>query len=454
MKPMDEILNNPKLSSLMLHALQAFLDNSEAMLFIKDANLIYQRANMPFVHMVGKGCPDEVIGHSDFDIFEDKMLAQRYVADDRRLLDGEQDMISFVEPLTDREGKPRFSRTTKYVLRSPEGRILGLAGISRDITAEIEARADHQKEIAYLFNLPKNAFMAICIDITDWRIIGERIQSINGLLFKKHEDVDSLAKKACRNVVDRRGSAYIFYRDFLPGMLQEIYKSGRRTIVMEYLRRFESGEERWVRDEIMLMTDPSNNHPCLVLTVRDIHERKQEEIHLLWAAERDEMTGLLNRASIIRYCKEFLREKGRTDMHALFMLDVDNFKQVNDTHGHQEGDRFITHIAHIIRDCFRDSDLIGRVGGDEFLVLMKHIPNVRVVREKGQALMDTLRTVCHEWNMKNVSVSVGVSLYDQDDDEFEGLYDKADQAMYFSKRNGKNQLFSRPTSCKKAVSGR
>lgn len=441
MRTIDEKMNNPEMTSLMLHALQAFLDNSDGMVFIKDANLVYRAANLPFTQMVGKNSPEELVGRSDFDIFEEEMLAKRYVADDRRLLASGQDKISFVEPLTDREGKPRFSRTVKYVLRSADGEILGLAGISRDITADIEAGADHQKEIAYLFNLPEDAFMAIYIDVTDWRIIGERLQEINGLTVEKHTDVDALAQRACRNVVDRRGSAYIFYRDFMAGVLQEIYKSGRRTLVMEYLRRFENGEERWVRDEIMLMTDPTNNHLCLVLTVRDIEARKREEIRLLWAAERDGMTSLLNRASMVKYCRQFLSGKGRTDMHALFMIDIDNFKRVNDTHGHQAGDRFLTHIAHTIRDCFRDSDLVGRVGGDEFIVLMKHIPNLRVVREKGQALMDTLRAACYAEDMGNVTVSIGISLYDQDADTFEGLYEKADQAMYVSKRNGKDQLY-------------
>ena len=138
MRNHDEIMNNPELSLLMLRAMQTFLDNSDNMLFIKDANLIYQYANMPFANMVGKSCPEELIGHSDFDIFEDEMLAQRYVADDLRLLADNQDVISFVEPLTDREGKPRFSRTTKYVLKHPDGGILGVA----ELGAELSRRAD------------------------------------------------------------------------------------------------------------------------------------------------------------------------------------------------------------------------------------------------------------------------------------------------------------------------
>lgn len=441
MKDIAEILQNPEITHLMLQAFQRILDNTDAMVFVKDSNLVYHAANMPFVHMVGKNRLEDVIEHTDFDIFDDPILAQRYVADDHRLIAENKDVISFIEPLPEENGQARFARTQKYILRKEDGKIIGLAGISRDVTQEIIAYEDHQKELSYLFALPDDAFMVICLDIVDWRIIGERQQHIQDVSFTMHEDADDLAKKACRNIVDRRGPAYLFYRDFRAGVLNDIYKNGRRNIVMEYLRRFDNGAERWIRDEIKLLADPSNGHLCLMLTVRDIHVRKQEEVKLLWAAERDGMTGILNRSSVINYAKDFLHSEGRIDSHALFVIDIDNFKRINDTNGHQAGDRFLTKIAHTIRDCFRDSDLIGRVGGDEFMVLMKHVPNIRVVRQKGQALLAALQTVCEEFSHLEVSGSIGVSLYDQDGESFESLYEKADQAMYFSKRNGKGQLF-------------
>ena len=83
---------------------------------------------------------------------------------------------------------------------------------------------------------------------------------------------------------------------------------------------------------------------------------------------------------------------------------------------------------------------MGRIGGDEFFVLMKYIPNINVVREKGQDLLKALKNICNEVNELNVSGSIGVSLYDQDGETFEELYEKADQAMYVSKRSGKAQL--------------
>ena len=437
----DEILHNTDKARLMLQAFQSLLDNSDAMLFVKDANLVYQAANMHFVHMVGKARLEDVVGHSDFDIFDDKLLAQRYVADDHRLFAENNEVTSYIEPLPEESGHSRFARTSKYILRGKNGDIIGLAGISRDITHDIAARENHQKEISYLFNLPENAFMAIYIDITDWRIIGERQQNIHTHSFHMHDNADSLAYKASKNISDLCSPAYAFYRNFRPDILREIYKSGQRDITMEYVRRFDDGEERWVSDEIKLMVDPSNNHLCLMLTVRDIHDRKQGEVNLVWAAERDKMTGILNHDSTIKYVKNFLNTEGRFHTHALFVIDIDNFKRINDTYGHQAGDRFITHIAHTIQKKFRETDLVGRIGGDEFLVLMKNVPNVMVVKEKGEDLLAALREACSEAYQLNVSGSIGVSLYHNENDSFESLFEKADQAMYSSKRNGKGQLF-------------
>ncbi len=441
MKNIEEILQNPNMAQLMLQAFQSLLDNSDAMLFVKDANLVYQAANMPFVHLLNKDRLEDVIGQTDFDVFGDQSLAQRYVTDDKRLFAENKDVISLIEPLPDESGRPRYARTSKYILRQSDGTIIGLAGISRDITREIVANSDHQKEISYLFNLPENAFMAIYIDATDWQIIGERQQDIQKASFRIHENADVLAEKARQYVVDRRGPAYLFYRDFRPDVLQSVYESGRRNITMEYLRRFDDGTERWVRDEINLLVNPTDNHLCLMLTVRDIDERKQEELQLLWAAERDEMTGLLNRASIAKYTKDFLEGEGHLDTHAMFVVDIDNFKQINDTYGHQAGDQFLTYIARSISGCFRDSDFVGRLGGDEFLIVMKYVPNVEIVREKGQNLLAALQKACQPVADLNVSGSIGISLYHQDGDNFERLYEMADQAMYISKRSGKGQLF-------------
>lgn len=440
MKDIELILQDQDASRLMLQAFQSILNDTDMMVFVKDANLVYRAANMPFVRMVNKACLDDVIGYSDFEIFEDPILAQRYVSDDRKIIEGNTDIISFTEPITEDNGRPRFAKTSKYILRDSNRKIIGIAGISRDVTQEIVATQDHQKGIAYLFELPESVFMAVYIDVTEWRIIGERQHDVDALSFRMHENADVLKEKACKNVVDPNGPAYLFYKEFSSKFLQEIYNSGRRNFVMEYLRRFQNTEERWVRDELSLMVDPSNNHLCMMLTVADIHSQKKEEVELLRAAERDELTGILNRASVVKYTKALLNNDSTAATHAMFVIDIDNFKRINDTFGHQAGDQFLISIAQTIRKCFRDSDLVARIGGDEFVILMKHVPGIEIIKKKGQALLTAIKEACLDMAELNVSASIGVSIYPDDGRTFDQLFEKADQAMYAEKRNGKASL--------------
>ena len=152
------------------------------------------------------------------------------------------------------------------------------------------------------------------------------------------------------------------------------------------------------------------------------------------------MTGLLNRSAIMENAKEFLRGDNANHNHAIFAIDIDGFKLVNDTYGHKRGDEFLTRIADAIRGSFRDTDLVGRIGGDEFLVLMKYTPTEDVVREKAQNLLAAMRNVCEELSELGVSGSVGISIFGDNRDgvDLETLIEKADRALYRAKASGKN----------------
>lgn len=93
------------------------------------------------------------------------------------------------------------------------------------------------------------------------------------------------------------------------------------------------------------------------------------------------MTGLLNRASTTQHILQILENNDQAQ-HALFIIDGDNFKSLNDTYGHQAGDQFLITLAKALKNCFRDNDVVGRIGGDEFFVLMKNVPSSMIVADK------------------------------------------------------------------------
>ena len=126
-------------------------------------------------------------------------------------------------------------------------------------------------------------------------------------------------------------------------------------------------------------------------------------------------------------------------MHALFALDLDCFKVLNDTMGHQAGDAFLAAFAKALKGCFRDSDVVGRVGGDEFFVLMKNVPDDRIVAEKAETVMRISRLLCETYLVEGLSVSIGISRFPGDGADITSLYAKADEALYRAKRSGKNR---------------
>ena len=177
-----------------------------------------------------------------------------------------------------------------------------------------------------------------------------------------------------------------------------------------------------------------------------IHSQRAQK-KLLRKAQTDPLTGINNRNSVTENIRDWLLCPQCHEIQALFMIDIDNFKTINDTCGHAAGDRILCAMAETLRSNFRESDVIGRIGGDEFIVLMKNIHG----RENAFRHMEMLRTQFIQNAEKlelacSVSCSIGTSLYPEDGLTFEELYDRADIALYRSKSAGRNRccFFSGP----------
>lgn len=419
-------------------ALSAILSHSSDMIFIKDINLTYLTASMPFVRMVGKQTLPEIVGFTDFQIFDNPELAKRYNDDDKRLLEGDSDLINYVEPLTDDNGQPRYCSTSKYILRNENGEPIGILGVSRDITGEYNARRRLQQELNYLFELPHDTYAALFMDIDDWRIISHQRRIEGEYVLEICETMADFAENAIRNMADPSDHDTLeFYRNLSRSSMLALSNSGIRTHSLEYLRTMPNESSIWVHIDIHFLVDPKNGHQCAIWTMRDIHHQKQETLNLHIAAEQDEMTGLLNRAAANRYIRQYL-DSAADNHHALFFLDVDNFKSLNDTLGHQEGDRFLTMLAQSLKNCFRDYDIIGRVGGDEFFILMKNVPSSEIVSAKASLLLEACRKTCAGYPGLNLSVSIGIAMYPLNGRDIQTLYANADKALYRAKNSGKN----------------
>lgn len=166
----------------------------------------------------------------------------------------------------------------------------------------------------------------------------------------------------------------------------------------------------------------------------DIKKTLQE---LVQRAAKDDLSGLLNRSTMERFIKRRLEEMTPEERCALFIVDLDDFKLVNDTLGHQAGDAAIRQSAEILSQIFRASDIVGRLGGDEFAVFICGRISEELVREKAATICERLQLALGTSRLVNLTASVGVYLA-QGQQTFESLYQSADLALYRAKKAGKH----------------
>lgn len=171
-------------------------------------------------------------------------------------------------------------------------------------------------------------------------------------------------------------------------------------------------------------------------SVRHLKKVMEEQNSWRIKAQIDEMTHLFNKVTTEDMVTQVLCEYPKKE-HALIVVDIDNFKSVNDILGHKVGDHIICVVAGVLSSLFRNTDIIGRIGGDEFVVLMRDIPNQKAVTEKAKQLVDIFRYKENLTIPENISVSVGIAFSEEWDSSFEELFKKSDEALYTSKKAGK-----------------
>lgn len=168
-----------------------------------------------------------------------------------------------------------------------------------------------------------------------------------------------------------------------------------------------------------------------VLQYINARDRRQ----LVDRAETDAMTGLLNAVSTRETIDAWLRHEGCRGVQALIMLDIDKFKDVNDTYGHAVGDEALRQTAGLLKRHFRGTDIVGRVGGDEFIIFMKNIPDARIVEKQLTRLCAAFHTLrVTDTPELRLTCSAGAAMSTQCSGDFDTLYKQADQAMYTVKR--------------------
>lgn len=176
---------------------------------------------------------------------------------------------------------------------------------------------------------------------------------------------------------------------------------------------------------------------ALLLTMQRLNARDRRR--LMQKAEEDPLTGLLNKESTARSITDWLNEERCKGFQVLLMVDLDHFKEINDTYGHATGDLVLKKAAQVLRGVFRETDIVGRVGGDEFMVFLKNVGNPEVVQRLMSTLNSRIRAVTvDDLPEETLSCSIGAAFYPRHGKDFTLLYENADRALYEAKRAGRN----------------
>lgn len=222
--------------------------------------------------------------------------------------------------------------------------------------------------------------------------------------------------------------------DWLSALCREKKASGTGDCRL----RAAGGSYIWCNVKASLFYDRQGRPTRLTAIFSDIDRRKKETFALREQAEHDLLTGLYNRVTTMRRIDGIIAQSGPGDRHTLFVIDIDNFKQINDCMGHLCGDRMIVRTAEEIRRLFRSDDVAGRIGGDEFVVFVRNADSALTVR-KAEALRLAFERMRDSVSFgRVVSGSIGIALYPLDGRSYEALFRKADIALYAAKHCGKD----------------
>ncbi len=212
------------------------------------------------------------------------------------------------------------------------------------------------------------------------------------------------------------------------------------TVTAKLHMHSKSGETFWYLVHYKIFSDEKGRPVKAIGKLNDISTQQNEINELTKKSETDLLTGLYNKVSSEKLISETLKNRRFVDAnHYLMIIDIDNFKEVNDKIGHLYGDAVLIQLSDSLKHIFRSDDIIGRAGGDEFIVLVKSCLDEEIVLSKAREVCSSFRNTFGEGpSLTHISASVGISKSPEHGDSYETLFQNADTALYTVKAQGKN----------------
>ena len=333
---------------------------------------------------------------------------------------------SYERLLKHREGEARWCRVQVFPEFDGSGDVVAVYTVAFDVHEFVTTRQALEAARARLSQFAENIPYPITYVDRDCRLI-----------FVNRAYVEAVGMQASqllgRHMGEARGrELWARHRPYYERALAG--EAGEFTRLVELPGR----GVRWMRTSYVPDRDADGSVLGVYSMLVDVHDLKLRQQQLESSIERDPVTEVLSRRAIIERIERALADR-RAGTVALFFVDLDGFKTVNDMLGHRDGDAVLARVAQALQSAVRSEDSVGRFGGDEFLV-MARVPDREAAAVVAQQLVGAIRaSSAGQPALAQVSASVGFALAPEDADSVLKLVQRADDAMYFAKRSGKNR---------------
>ena len=454
--------------------LQTLINLMPGRIFAKDKECRFTLNNNAHLNALGAHSQSEAIGKTDHD-FKPASFADRHLADDLKVMENDEPIYEYNEPTHLASGETGTLLVSKVPLHNSAGEVIGLVGMSRDITERMRAEESIRRSVeiqTVLREIAETAALSSSLDElcrAVHRLVGRVLPSDNFNIVLLNETVDSRATNDnpdSTGAVPQRKTAASYMTEYVMLQRRAMYVTSA-----EFGRLREAGDidsqsaeiKEWLGAPLI----DSQGKVFGAVTLYSLSEKqlfqqadievlsviaaqvslavvcKQLEEELRRQATTDGLTGLLNRRHFLARADEELQRVHRYGgTCALLMVDLDNFKLVNDSFGHAAGDTVLQQFTAICKGVTRGTDLLGRVGGDEFAVFLQETG----ISEAGQ-IAERLRQVIQNTvfgkeaeHQISLSVSIGVAEYQNKKESFSELMMRTDKAMYRAKSEGRNRV--------------
>ena len=403
-----------------------FLNHNPLIAWIKDEFGRYQYINQPFA----KRFAQQFTSNNDWQGKDDYQLWPKATADQFRNNDlavlSEWQTKELIEETLDDQGQPLHWMIIKFPIQDSQGKKF-IAGLGLDISNRKKAE-EKLKLNAKVF---ENTLEGIMISDVHNKIIDVNLAFTRITGYTR----DEVIGKDISIIKSEHHDAH-----FYDAIWQTVQNNGHWS--GELWSRRKDGElyPEWL--SISAITDEIGNVSHYVGISADITVLKRHEKQLEHIAHYDALTGIPNRILLVDRIQQALSQSKREQkLLAICYLDLDGFKPINDTLGHEEGDKVLIEIAQRIGGALRGGDTVARLGGDEFVILLLNIETLSDCSSSLDRLLKVIaKPITLQSELFTVTASIGVTLYPNDNEDPDTLMRHADQAMYIAKQTGKNRF--------------